>query len=104
MLVYLDNCCYNRPFDDQTQIKIMLETKAKMYIQGLIADKEIDMEYLLDKLGVLDTEIFISGLLRDRFDYTEWQREYFSKYSADDFLDKAAEYDKRNPISITQRA
>ena len=21
MRVYLDNCCYNRPFDDQTQVK-----------------------------------------------------------------------------------
>jgi hypothetical protein len=58
------------------------------------------MEYLLEKLGVLDTEVFISGLLRDRFDYTEWQREYFSKYSADDFLTKAVEYDKLNPVKI----
>lgn len=24
--IYLDNCCYNRPFDDQSQIKIHLET------------------------------------------------------------------------------
>ena len=56
------------------------------------------MDCLLEKKGVLDTEIFISGLLRDRFDYTEWQREYFSKYSADGFLNKAAEYEKANPF------
>ena len=56
------------------------------------------MEYLLDRLGVIDTEVFISSLLRERFDYTEWQREYFSKYSADDFLTKASEYDKENPF------
>ena len=24
MRVYLDNCCYNRPFDDQTQVKVLL--------------------------------------------------------------------------------
>jgi hypothetical protein len=30
---YLDNCAYNRPFDDQTQVKIALETEAKRYIQ-----------------------------------------------------------------------
>ncbi|MCL2322540.1 MAG: PIN domain-containing protein [Oscillospiraceae bacterium] len=26
--IYLDNCCYNRPFDDQTQAKIIQETNA----------------------------------------------------------------------------
>ena len=39
--VYLDNCCFNRPYDDQTQLRIELETKAKLHIQRLIADKEV---------------------------------------------------------------
>ena len=26
MRVYLDNCCYNRPFDDQSQLKVRLGT------------------------------------------------------------------------------
>ena len=39
--VYLDNCTYNRPFDDQTQIKIALETMAKQRIQRLIIEKAI---------------------------------------------------------------
>jgi predicted nucleic acid-binding protein len=43
--VYLDNCTYNRPFDNQTQIKIALETEAKRYIQRLIVDKKIDLTY-----------------------------------------------------------
>jgi len=29
MKLYLDNYCFNRPFDDQTQIRIRLETEAK---------------------------------------------------------------------------
>ena len=36
--IYLDNCCYNRPFDDQSQMRIYLETQAKLYIQKLICD------------------------------------------------------------------
>ncbi len=28
MLIYLDNCCFNRPFDDQKQIRIHIETEA----------------------------------------------------------------------------
>jgi predicted nucleic acid-binding protein len=41
--IYLDNCCYNRPYDDQSQIRISLETQAKIYIQGLIKDKQIEL-------------------------------------------------------------
>ena len=36
MLVYLDNCCFNRPFDDQSKIRILLETEAKLAVQELI--------------------------------------------------------------------
>ncbi len=28
-----DNCCFNRPFDDQSQLRILLETEAKLNIQ-----------------------------------------------------------------------
>ena len=38
MKIYLDNCSYNRPFDDQSQMRIYLETQAKLYIQKLIQD------------------------------------------------------------------
>lgn len=36
MKIYLDTCCYNRPFDDQTQVKIELESIAKLHIQDQI--------------------------------------------------------------------
>ena len=32
MTIYLDNCCYNRPFDDQTQERIHLESEAVLSI------------------------------------------------------------------------
>jgi len=43
--VYLDNCTYNRPFDDQSQIRISLESQAKLYIQRLIINKELYLVY-----------------------------------------------------------
>lgn len=48
--IYLDNCCYNRPFDDQTQMKIHLETQAKLYIQAKIREGAYDLvwSYILD--------------------------------------------------------
>jgi predicted nucleic acid-binding protein len=32
MKIYLDTCCYNRPFDDQTQERIRIETISIEYI------------------------------------------------------------------------
>ncbi len=32
MIIYLDNCCYNRPFDDQTQERIHLESETILTI------------------------------------------------------------------------
>ena len=48
--VYLENCCFNRPYDDQKHLKIELETKAKLFIQSLVVKKEIDLvwSYMLD--------------------------------------------------------
>jgi len=43
MKIYLDNCCFNRPYDDQTQIRISLETQAKLYIQELIRNRKVEL-------------------------------------------------------------
>lgn len=42
MRVYLDNCCYNRPFDDQRDLRVALETFAKLQIQALMKSGAID--------------------------------------------------------------
>ena len=48
--IYLDNCSYNRPFDDQSQIRIRLETESKLYIQSGIRTKRYSLawSYMLD--------------------------------------------------------
>lgn len=42
MRVYLDNCCYNRPFDDQSSLNVMLETFAKLRVQELMRSGVIE--------------------------------------------------------------
>ena len=59
MRVYLDNCCYNRPFDDQSQIKVLLETIAKLSIQQQM--REGTIEYVWS--SVLEFEIRQSKLI-----------------------------------------
>jgi hypothetical protein len=55
------------------------------------------IECLLKTIGALETEIFISNLLKEPFDYTEWQRDYFANIGMDEFLDKAVHYDREHP-------
>lgn len=43
MRIYLDNCCYNRPYDDQTQLRISLESQAKLHIQDMIKDGKLEL-------------------------------------------------------------
>ena len=43
--IYLDNCCYNRPFDDFTIRKNGLEANAKLFIQSLVKFKSVALYY-----------------------------------------------------------
>jgi len=50
MKVYLDICCYNRPYDDQNSLIIRIETEVKLEIQDRIRANIIDLvwSYILD--------------------------------------------------------
>lgn len=50
MRIYLDNCCYNRPYDDQSQTRVRLEADAKMQIQHMIRNGELELatSFVLD--------------------------------------------------------
>ncbi|MCL2346704.1 MAG: hypothetical protein FWC50_00435 [Planctomycetaceae bacterium] len=49
--LYLDNCCFNRPFDDQSQLLVQLETEAKLFIQEEIKKGTFELvwSYILDE-------------------------------------------------------
>lgn len=48
--IYLDNCSFNRPFDDQSQIRIRIEAEAKLFLQSLIEQGKISLvwSYILE--------------------------------------------------------
>lgn len=50
MKVYLDNRCFNRPFDDQRQTRVRLEAEAKLCIQEHIRSGTLELgwSYMLD--------------------------------------------------------
>lgn len=48
--IYLDNCCFNRPYDDQSYLTTYLESEAKLFVQrGILQGKfELAWSYILD--------------------------------------------------------
>lgn len=51
--IYFDTCCLNRPFDDQTQVRIRLEAEAVLGILSRIENGDwewIGSEVLLDEI------------------------------------------------------
>jgi hypothetical protein len=46
-----------------------------------MALRDAGMKILIDNLGKIEAERFISIIIRDPFDYTEWQRDLFNHMS-----------------------
>ena len=50
MRIYLDLCCFNRPFDDQSQTRVRVETDAKLELQTHVSTGKVELiwSYVLD--------------------------------------------------------
>ena len=61
-------------------------------------DTEIKMEgieVLIEKLGEVEAERFISLMIKEPFDYTKWQRKLFKGEGIEEISKKAMELRKR---------
>ena len=91
MRLYLDMCVYNRPFDDQSQPRIMLETQIFIMMLLMISKGRFDLinsfalEYENSKNPNIENMLKISGLLGYSTDYI----------SCDEgILDRSLEFEK----------
>ena len=55
------------------------------------------MKCLTEQMGIIEAERFISIIIREKFDYTKWQREYFDQMKPGQFRAEALEYAKKHP-------
>jgi len=69
MRVYLDCCAYNRPFDDQRNTVIHIETEAKLVIQQMIKDNKLSLIWS----DILDYENFDNPFEERREQIAEWE-------------------------------
>ena len=64
-----------------------------MYAEAVIRNK--GMKALVDSLGKVDAERFITSIIREPFDYTLWQSDLFDNLSVQELSDLAtANYEK----------
>jgi len=57
--------------------------------------REEGMRVLNEGLGLVEAERFITLIIREPFNYTEWQRDLFNDLTLDELCDKADEYWKQ---------
>ena len=54
--------------------------------------KRKGMDILSESLGLVDAERFISLILREPFDYTEWQKYLYKGITLDDFCNNVKNF------------
>ena len=50
------------------------------------------MKCLIDNLGSVNAEKFISLIIKDPFDYTKWQQDLYNDMSVEELSQKAMEF------------
>jgi len=56
--------------------------------------KSDGMRILAEKLGIIEAERFITLVLREPFDYTDWQRNLYGNMDVKELYDKVAASEK----------
>lgn len=93
MKIYLDQCAYNRPFDDQSNVKNKLETMAKLHIQSQIKQGKYELVWSY----MLDFENSNNPNEENKISIQQWEN--IAKYkckSSDKILMRGQEIEKQN--------
>lgn len=57
------------------------------------------MKCLMEQLGVVEAERFVATVIREKFDYTRWQRDYFSGKTPEEISQEVETFELENPYS-----
>lgn len=57
------------------------------------------MKCLMEQLGVVEAERFVATAIREKFDYTRWQRDYFDGKAPEEISLEAETFERRNPYA-----
>ncbi len=57
------------------------------------------MKCLIEQMGIVEAEQFISIIIREKFDYTKWQREYFDAKTPEEISQEASQFENEHPFT-----
>lgn len=69
MRLYLDLCCFNRPYDDQSQLRVHLETEAKLSLQDKVRNGVCELVWS----AVLDLENSKNPFVEHMHAISQWR-------------------------------
>lgn len=87
MLIYLDICCFNRPFDDQSDLIVRLQTEAKLHVQERIRDGLLSLVWS----EVMELENTANPDLNRKVAIADWQNIGVIDVSISERVEAAAE-------------
>ena len=87
MLIYLDICCFNRPFDDQTDLIVRLQTEAKLYVQDQIRSGVLFLVWS----AIMDVENAANPDVNRRVAVGDWQKLGFMDLSISQRVESIAD-------------
>lgn len=93
--VYLDTCCFNRPYDDQSLLRNSLEAQAKLHIQSMIKDGHIQ----LVTSYILHYENSQNPFTMRKMVIDDFLKEYTSLYISTDKMTSVQEYAEKIVLS-----
>lgn len=86
-LIYLGICCFNRPFDDQSDLLVRLQTEAKLHVQDLIRKGEL----LLAWSAIMDIENLANPDINRKEAVAGWQKLSSVDLTVSENIEKIAE-------------
>jgi len=96
--IYLDNCCYNRPYDSQSEFKVSMETRAKLHIQEMIRNGRLELigSYMLEFENEQNMDQMKKAAIRN---YQQTYNKFYVPYERRETLQSKIEEIMANHIS-----
>jgi predicted nucleic acid-binding protein len=87
MLIYLDICCFNRPFDNQADLVVRFQTEAKLHVQDMIREGSLSLIWS----AIMDVENSANPDVNRKVAIADWQHLVVADVAVNESVEMVAE-------------
>lgn len=87
MLIYLDICCFNRPFDNQADLIVRLQTEAKLHVQDMIREGSLSLIWS----AIMDVENSANPDVNRKVAIADWRQLGIVDVTVNECVEEVAE-------------